>query len=196
MSDDIRMRIVGDPATMEGLRKGRTWLFWSGIVHIVVGVLAILFPMLASLAANYLIGWLFVLAGVAGLVGAFGVRGVGALAWSVLLSALTVGAGLFLLFDPLGGLLALTLVVATVFFVEGVLQALFALRVRPARGWVVVLVSALISVGVGVLIALGLPGASAIVLGVLLGVNFLSTGVAAVLLANQIKKATEPATAA
>ncbi len=192
MSDDITIRISGDPATMEGLRKGRAWLFWSGIIHLVVGVLAIVFPILASLAANFIIGWLFVFAGVAGLVSAFGVRGVGALAWSVLLSVLTLGAGLFVLFDPMSGLLALTLVVATVFVVEGVFQALFALRVRPAQGWVFVLGSAVISVGLGVVIALGLPGTSTFVLGVLLGVNFLSTGIAAVLLAHHIKKATGP----
>jgi uncharacterized membrane protein HdeD (DUF308 family) len=47
---------------------------------------------------------------------------------------------------------------------------------RPHRGWVWMLLSGLASVVLALVIAVGLPGISLIALGILLGINFLSTG--------------------
>jgi uncharacterized membrane protein HdeD (DUF308 family) len=47
---------------------------------------------------------------------------------------------------------------------------------RPHPGWVGMLLSGIASIVMAVLIAAGWPGISVIVLGILLGVNFITTG--------------------
>jgi uncharacterized membrane protein HdeD (DUF308 family) len=49
--------------------------------------------------------------------------------------------------------------------------------------------SAIVSVAVGLLIAAGLPGTSLFALGLLVGVNFLSTGIALIMLSNRLSPA-------
>ncbi len=54
---------------------------------------------------------------------------------------------------------------------------------EPLPGWVGMLISGIISILLACLIAIGWPAISAIVLGVILGVNFLSTGISYMLAA-------------
>ena len=62
--------------------------------------------------------------------------------------------------------------------VDGAVQLGLALDVRPKQGWIWVLISGLISLGAALLIAAGLPGTSLFALGILVGINFLGTGLA------------------
>ena len=85
-------------------------------------------------------------------------------------------AGVFLLFNPFAGAMALTIVLAVIFLVQGAFEIAFAFDMRPAQGWVWMLLSGAASVILALVIAVGLPAISAIALGILLGINFLSTG--------------------
>ncbi len=80
------------------------------------------------------------------------------------------------------GLVVLTLTIAVVFIFEGAYQTVAAFELRPAKGWGWMLVSAIISILVGLLIVSRLPGSSLIVLGLLIGVNFLSSGLSMIML--------------
>ncbi len=191
MSEPVADGDVADPATLDGVRKGRKWLFWGGIAHIVIGVLAVFFPIVFSLAANYVIGLVFVLAGGAALAGAFSLRGSGPFFGALLLALFTMGAGLVLLFNPAAGLIALTLVIAVIFLLEGASHLSLAFQMRPAEGWLWMLFSGGVSIAAGLIIAAGLPSASLVVLGLLVGVNFISTGIGMVMVAETIRKAGE-----
>jgi len=61
---------------------------------------------------------------------------------------------------------------------QGAFEIFFAFEMRPLPGWVGMLISGIASAVLAVLIVAGWPGVSLIVLGMLLGVNFLSTGLA------------------
>ena len=82
----------------------------------------------------------------------------------------------FLLFHPLAGAVVLTLIVGVIFMLQGASELVFALEIRPRGGWVGMLVSGIASIAVALIIVAGWPGISIVVLGVLLGVNFLTTG--------------------
>jgi uncharacterized membrane protein HdeD (DUF308 family) len=60
---------------------------------------------------------------------------------------------------------------------QGAFELFFALEVRPHPGWLGMLISGIASVILSLVIAAGWPAISAIALGILLGVNFLSTGI-------------------
>lgn len=185
--------LIADPLTMNALRKGRKTVLWTGIVMAALGALAILFPVASTLAVQFYIGFLLLLAGAVLLAGAFMIQGTGAFFGAALLSLLTLASGAFLLFNPAGGALALTIVIAALFMVHGAFEASLAFAMRPALGWGWLLASALVAMAVGVVVAAGLPEVSSVLLGVLVGINFLSTGIAFIIIARRLKQAIDDA---
>jgi uncharacterized membrane protein HdeD (DUF308 family) len=158
------------------LRSGASGMFWLGLVMALLGCGAIIFPLVATLAATVLIGWLFLIFGVITLSGAFSIHGTGPFFAAALLGLLALGAGVFLLFSPLAGAVALTLIVGVMCLLQGAFELAFAFEMRPYRGWLGMLVSGLASIAVALIILAGWPGISLVALGILFGVNFLTTG--------------------
>jgi uncharacterized membrane protein HdeD (DUF308 family) len=94
-----------------------------------------------------------------------------------------VSAGTFLILFPAEGLIALTLLVGLLFLPTGIAQSAFALWARPASGWGWGIISAAVSVVLGGQILMDLREAYTIALGVLMGIDFLTTGFAMTLTA-------------
>lgn len=151
-------------------------LMWFGIAMIVIGAAAILFPFFSTLAATILAGWVLFLAGILTFGAAFSIHGTGPFFGALLFGLLAIAAGVFLLFNPLAGAVALTLVVGVMFMFQGAAEIVFSLEMRPLRGWGPMLASGIASIAVAVIIIAGWPATSVIALGILLGVNFLTTG--------------------
>jgi uncharacterized membrane protein HdeD (DUF308 family) len=158
------------------LRASSGRLFWLGLAMVVVGAAAIVFPMISTLVAALLVGWVFLITGLFLFFGSFSIHGTGPFFGALLLSLLSIAAGVFLLFNPLAGAAALTLMVGVIFIFQGAFELFFAFEMRPHGGWVGMLISGLASIVMAVLIAAGWPQISVIVLGILLGVNFITTG--------------------
>ena len=117
------------------------------------------------LTVEIFIGWVLLIAGVATVYGAFSVEGTGPFFGQLLLGLLKLALGIYLITHPGVGMVALTLLLAAVFMVDGAVQFAFAFDLRPKEGWGWMLLSAIVSVAVGLLIAAGLPGTSLIALG-------------------------------
>lgn len=158
------------------LRASTGSLLWLGLAMAALGIAAIAFPVFSTLVAALLVGWVFLISGGLTLVGSFSIHGTGPFFGAVLLGLLSVAAGVFLLFHPLAGAVALTLLVGVIFIFQGAFELFFAFEMRPLSGWIGMLISGLASVLLAIVIATGWPDISAITLGTLLGVNFLSTG--------------------
>ncbi len=186
--------LTADPLTMSALKKGRKTVLWTGIVMALLGALALLFPVVSTLAVQFYIGLLLLLAGAVFLAGSFMIQGTGPFFGAALLSLLTLASGAFLLFNPAGGAVALTIVIAALFTVHGAFEASLAFSMRPARGWGWLLASAMVAMAVGVLVAAGLPALSTVLLGVLVGINFLSTGIAFIMIARRLEEALDDTT--
>lgn len=162
---------------------------WLGIAMVVIGIAAIVFPMFSTLVAALFVGWIFLISGIFLLVGSFSIHGTGPFFGELLLSLLSIAAGVFLLFNPLRGAIALTLLVGILFVIQGAFEIVFAFETRPHPGWVGMLLSGIASVILAILIADGWPRISLIVLGILLGINLLSTGLAYIFLSRSVKAA-------
>ena len=160
----------------ERLVTRRTEFFWLGLAMAIVGVLAIIFPFLATLAAAIMIGWLLVLAGLVSLGRSFSVQGTAAFFGTILLSLLYLGLGIYFLTHPAVSIIVLTMTLAALFMIDGAVQLSFAFDMRRHGGWVWLLISGLVSIGAGLLIAAGLPETSLFALGLLVGISFLATG--------------------
>ena len=177
----------------------RHWVLFliEGIVLVILGILALLAPVIASVAATVLFGWLLLLSGVIGLVTTFRARNAPGFWWSLLSAVIGIVAGVLLLGWPLLGTLSLTAVLIAFLLAEGVVSILYALEHRNALSgrWGWMLASGIIDVGLGVLLAIGLPGTAMWALGLLLGINLIFGGWALIFMALHARP-TSAATAA
>jgi len=90
--------------------------------------------------------------------------------------SLPILADVFRLFNPLAGTVALNLILGVTFASQGAVELAFVLEMRPLGGWVSMLLSGIRSIIIAILIVASWPPVWILVLGILLGVNFLATG--------------------
>lgn len=156
----------------------------QGVLLAALGFLALGAPLVATVVAVKLAGWLFLIGGIVGLATFFTGRDVPGSIWSFLGAALAILVGLYLLRQPLAGMLSLTLVLMAFFIAQGITQIFAAVahrRVLNSWGWV--LVSGIIDLILAAIILAGWPETSAWVLGLLVGVNLLMYGIALIMTA-------------
>jgi len=177
-----------DISATEVFRKVRRGLFWGGVFLIILGITALAMPLVSTLVVEILIGWLLTISGGASIIGAFSLRGTGLFLWKLIAGFLILAVGLMLLLFPIGSLIAMTALVALVFLLSGAVQTMIALWMRPVSGWGWAFMSALVSLTLGVVIFAVLPQASAVVLGIFVGIDLLSTGVALLLIQQSIRE--------
>jgi uncharacterized membrane protein HdeD (DUF308 family) len=159
------------------------WFLALGLLLIIAGAAAIAFPLLSTVATKIALGWIFLITGAVLVVHAFSIQGWRGFLLGLLVGALYVVAGAYLAFSLFGGVISLTILLAALFMAEGVLEVIMAVRVRPHEGWVWLLLSGLIAIAVGGMIAAQLPTSAEWAIGLLTGINLLSTGVSFVVLA-------------
>jgi uncharacterized membrane protein HdeD (DUF308 family) len=165
------------------LAENSGWFLALGIVLILAGAAAIVFPWVFTVAAKIALGWIFLIGGIVLVVHALSTRGWSGFFWSLLIGVLYLVAGGWLAFFPFTGIITLTILLAALFLAEGVLEVILAFRMRPHEGWGWLLLSGLVAIAVGLLIAYQLPGSAVWAIGLLVGINLLSTGVSFVVLA-------------
>ena len=181
----------------ETLRAHWRLFVFQGVIMIVLGLLAVAAPVWATIAVDIYVGWLFVFSGVIGLVAMFSARSVPGFLWTFVTALLSVVVGGLLLWKPVEGVLSLTVVLTAFFIVEGIFQAVAALIYRDGmpRSWGWMLVSGLADLALAAIIIMGLPGSVTWVLGLLVGINLLTSGWAVVMVALGAREADQPATA-
>lgn len=167
----------------------------EGIALLILGTLAILVPVAASVVATIFFGSLLLVSGAVGLFSTLRARRMPGFAWSLLSALVALAAGMLLLWWPLQGTLSLTAVLIAFLLVEGTVTILYALDHRRALtsrwGWM--LASGIVDVGLGVLLLVGLPGTALWALGLLVGIDMIFGGWALIFIAVQARNAATPA---
>ncbi len=157
-------------------RKNAKWLIGLGIVQVIFGLLAIGCPLVTGIVVSVFVGAMLLVSGIGRIIQAFKANswGVGMLA--LLIGALTVIAGVVMLFRPVVGLATLTLVLAFYFLFEGISTLVVAWRMRPAQGWGWVFFNGLVSLLLGILIWRQWPVSGAWAIGTIVGIHILFNG--------------------
>jgi uncharacterized membrane protein HdeD (DUF308 family) len=158
------------------------WSIGLSVLMILAGVFAILIPPVAGIGVALLVGWLLVFSGAAHLVFAWHTRGTGALGWEILLGILYIAVGAYTVVHPVAGLASLTLFLAIYLFVEGALEFMLSFRLRPMAGSNWLLFDGIITVIVAVLIWRTWPSSTEWVIGTLVGISMLFSGVSRLVL--------------
>ena len=172
-------------ALTQSIREHWVLFLVEGIVLVVLGILAILIPQIASLAVAIFLGWLFLISGVAGLITTFMARHAPGFWWSLLSAVLAVAAGLVLLARPVVGVVSLTLLLIVFFIIEGVVSIMYAFEHKKESSgqWAWMLVSGIIDLVLAAMIWAGLPTTAEWALGLLVGINMLFGGAALIAMA-------------
>src|SRR5215475_5861314 len=131
---------------------------------------------------------LMIIAGILQAIGLIGARHVPHF-WLQLVSvALFLIIGLLFLRNPGESLLTLTLLLIVLFLVEGISKVIFALTIRPFPNWGWVLVSGIVGILLAFYLWASIPVTAVWLIGVLLGIELISEGVALGYLAWQVRK--------
>ncbi len=162
------------------------WKFFlaDGVLMMVLGLLAIAVPEIASLAITIFIGWLFFIAGIFRTISLLRHRDMPGFGWALATALLAILLGLVLLLRPIAGVLTLTIALIVFFVLEGVAAILLSVEHRrhlPSWGWV--LLSGLVDLLLAFLIWDGWPSSAGWAIGLLVGINMVFLGLSLIMTA-------------
>jgi len=154
------------------------WSIALGILLILFGCLFIAAPLFGGVAASLFFGWLILLGAIAHFAYAWVQRGVGGVIWQILIGCAYLFASIWIFWHPVGGIIALTLILAAYIAAEGVLELVlfFTMRSQSGRTWL--LLDGIVSLVLAGLICFGWPSSSFWAIGTLVGISFLFSGIA------------------
>lgn len=192
MTDTPRDFATGD-ATLGSLPPagaGWGWILAYGILSVLLGISAFVWPFAATYAATLVIGAFFIAAGGLSIgAGLFG-RGHEGRAYQIGFGILSLVIGCILAFEPATGALSLTLLVAIWLGVRGAMELGFGFRMRRGKGAMIAL--GIVDIILAIIVLATLPWSALTLPGFILGISFLFGGVAAISSALSHKKG-EPA---
>ncbi|WP_299353874.1 DUF308 domain-containing protein [uncultured Shimia sp.] len=154
-----------------------------GVLGVVAGLMALLNPFGASLTATVIAGWSFLILGALQIYASMRSEGWSSKAWSILMGVVAVILGVSLLANPLEGMIALTIVVGAMFLASGLFKLIVGWSIQQSELKWAVVISGLVSAVLGFMVLSNMPGAAVVTLGVLLGIELLSSGVSMIALA-------------
>ena len=159
------------------------------VALIVCGILAILLPVEMSLGVVIVISWLLMISGVVQLIHAIRGKTAGSRLWAGIIAVIYFIMGLFLRFNLGIGIAAFTLALIGFFVAQGVIDvfAYFRMRKAGASGWQ--LFEGVITLILGVMIWRHWPSGSLWVIGTLVGINMIMTGMTRLMLALAVRSA-------
>ncbi len=175
-------------ATTEPLRKASGWGIAYAVLIIFIGILAISLPLASGIGITIVVGWLLVLSGIFHVADAFHAHSAGSVAWRMLVGIVYILVGLDLAFVPLRGLLTLTFLLGIMLLVQGIIGivSFFRHRTLPGASWI--LINAIITLLLGGIIWWDGPRAAVWVIGTLVGVNLIFSGISRLMIWGALRK--------
>ncbi len=178
-------------AVRETVRVHSGLFLAQGILTTLLGVAAVIWPQISTLAVELYVGWIFLISGAAGVFMMFFAPNVSAFLWTLLTAALSLFAGVVLVWHPVEGAVSLTLLLVAFFIAEGVFQIAAALSYRTAfpDSWGWMLSSGIADIILALLLIAGWPSSASWALGLIVGVNLITSGVATIVVTSAVRRA-------
>ena len=157
----------------------------QGVIMVILGVLAVIWPQISTIAVDVYVGWLFLLSGVVGLATMFLAQNVPAFLWSLLTAALSLFVGILLLWHPTEGAVSLTLVLSPSSLSKASFRSwhLSAIARYSPTSWGWMLASGIADLILAALIIKGWPSTATWALGLIVGINLITSGLAITMVA-------------
>jgi uncharacterized membrane protein HdeD (DUF308 family) len=189
MSQDVQRSeaVLIVPHELGHLRGEWWWFLVLGILLVVSGLVALVCPFIASLAAVMVFGMALLISGVATVVTSFWAGKWSAMVLQLLIGIFYTVLGFIIMDRPLTSTISLTLVVAVMLIIVGTMRSIAALVIRfPQWGWS--LLSGAITTLLGLMIYKNLPNDAVWVIGMLIGIQLIFDGWFWIMLATAIRR--------
>ena len=172
------------------IQKSSGWTLFQGILLVVLGALAITFPLIATVAVEQLFAAFLLIAGGYALASAIGRKDESAVQRMVsgLWSILTLVTGLLLMFQVAAGVLTLTVLLGAYFAAQGIVTIVASFKFAGTGTFWMMLLSGVVSLVLAWMIYSGFPGSAAWLLGLLFGINLIFTGAFFISMASALKQ--------
>ncbi len=151
------------------------WFLVLGAAILLLGMIAIGCSFRATLFTIVFFGLLLMAAGIGQIVTAFWAGKWSGFMLSMFVGVLYVVVGFFLLAEPVGGAVAMTLVLAAMLIANGAIRLIGALTER-FDGWGWVVLSGAVSILLGLMIYKGWPTTGLFIIGLFVGIELLFAG--------------------
>ena len=157
--------------------KAATTMIIAGALALIAGIIALIFPLPASLAVTVLVGWSLLIASALGLYAALADKLMPSRGWAVFFNLLEMAIGVWILTNPLAGMVSLTIMVGAMMFASGIMRILVSrsYRANGSLFWTMLL-SGVVSLGLGLYVLFALPAASMVLLGLLVAFELIVIG--------------------
>ena len=168
--------------------RGSGWDIFMGVLEAALGVLMIIFPLIAATITSVFIGALLLVVGVVDIFLAMRSHTAGRFFLRLLLGVVYGIGGFLLLVNPLWGVAVLTIVLGVMLIFEAATAAVLGFHVRPTPGWGWFLFDAAIAVILGILILAHWPASALWAIGTLVGVAIFVRGITRISLSLALRR--------
>jgi uncharacterized membrane protein HdeD (DUF308 family) len=159
-----------------------------GTVTAALGVLLIVYPLIAAAITSVVIGSVLLLVGVVEIVLALNSHTAGRTLMRLLLGIVYIAAGFLLLAFPLLGVAVLTVVLGVMLLFQAAMAIALAFHIRPAPAWGWFLFDGAITLILAVLILYGWPASALWAIGTLVGAAILVRGITRIALSLTLRR--------
>ena len=169
--------------------KSISWSIALSVLLILAGLFAILVPPVSGIAVTLIFAWAMIFSGITHFVFAFKTHTTGGVLWEILVGAVYLFTGIYLLLHPLDALIALTLILAIYLFFEGVVETIQSFQLRPRHGANWLLFDGIVTLILAVMIWRSWPASTVWVIGTLVGISMIFSGFSRLMLSLAAKRA-------
>jgi len=164
------------PPLSDLVPRAINWSIALSVLLIIAGLFAICIPWISGIGITLFFGWAMILSGVTHFIFAFKTHTTGGLIWELIIGAIYLITGVYLILHPVEALFVLTLILACYLFFEAIVEFIqyFQLRPRHGAGWI--LVDGIITLILAIMIWRSWPASSVWVIGTLVGISMIFSG--------------------
>jgi uncharacterized membrane protein HdeD (DUF308 family) len=146
-----------DQSAVASVREKWGWFLAVGVTLVLCGLIAVTLPAITSIAASLVLGVTLTVVGIVKIVEAFSVKEWAGFLWQLMLGVVEVVGGVLIYVSPFKRAIAITLLIAVVFVVQGITQIALAFKIRPQPGWRWLFIAGVAALCASIALALKFP---------------------------------------
>ncbi len=171
------------------IKKSTGWIIALSIALIILGIGAMILPVVASAFFTLIIGWIAIMSGVVMIVQSFQSKPVRGFWLNLIVGIFYVIAGIYILFNLGAAILALTFAFGILFVAEGIFTIImgFTNKAGHRMSWLVVL-NGVITLILGIMVLNSFPFSALWLIGLYVGISLLMSGISLLASALAVRK--------
>ena len=171
-----------------GIHRAAGWSQVWSVLMMIAGLLAMTAPLVAGFAVTAVVGWLLVFSGLLHLGLAWRGAHAAGIVWEILLGIVYGAIGFYVIANPIAGLASLTLALAAYLLAEAIVEFIAYFQLRPAAGAGWLMFDAIVTLVLATMIATTWPTSATWVVGTVVGISMLFSGITRFLLWRTVRR--------